>query len=475
MLINRFRDIRISERLLVGLLVGVGLLGSIGMGVLVAMDKIIFAVIPMAIALGIGALVFASQRFDFIIQLLPIIALAIPLALPTGRESKIPIVMALVLLQCGFWIASMYYRGWKVNRSPLNTPFITFCVLMIISFGWSVIYRDPILELWASFPMVQTASLICYLASIGAAFLIGNFMDDEQKLKWFFMIYLIVGGLMVIKSNLGLPLEFLTIRGLWALWFVAPAWAMLIAQPKLAWKWRGLLIIMLLWCFYQVMIKDSGWISGWAPGLVAIAAITFFYSRKVFLMLLPVALIALALNWGFYVKVFEADQEEGSDERIGLWEQNLSIVREHWLFGTGPAGYAAYNMTYFKEDARSTHNNYFDILAQFGVVGFIAWWWLALTGVFEGWYLIRIAPPGLLRTIALATTGGWCAALVSMMLGDWVLPFAYNQTIGGYQYTVTSWFFLGTLIAIRTILDRQGLIPQPVAEEEDPFNETSYA
>jgi hypothetical protein len=32
------------------------------------------------------------------------------------------------------------------------------------------------------------------------------------------------------------------------------------------------------------------------------------------------------------------------------------------------------------------------------------------------------------------------------------------------------------LIAIRTILDRQGLIPQPVAEEdEDPFNEASYA
>ena len=42
-----------------------------------------------------------------------------------------------------------------------------------------------------------------------------------------------------------------------------------------------------------------------------------------------------------------------------------------------------------------------------------------------------------------------------MMLGDWVLPFAYNQTIAGYKYTVYSWIFLGTLIALRPLIEAQ--------------------
>ena len=39
-----------------------------------------------------------------------------------------------------------------------------------------------------------------------------------------------------------------------------------------------------------------------------------------------------------------------------------------------------------------------------------------------------------------------------MFFGDWVLPFAYNQGVGGYKYTVYSWLFLGTLISIRQLL-----------------------
>jgi hypothetical protein len=33
-----------------------------------------------------------------------------------------------------------------------------------------------------------------------------------------------------------------------------------------------------------------------------------------------------------------------------------------------------------------------------------------------------------------------------------VLPFAYNQGVGGYKYTVYSWLFLGTLISIRQLM-----------------------
>jgi hypothetical protein len=30
-----------------------------------------------------------------------------------------------------------------------------------------------------------------------------------------------------------------------------------------------------------------------------------------------------------------------------------------------------------------------------------------------------------------------------MALGDWVIPFVYNQGIDGFRYTVHTWVFLG--------------------------------
>jgi hypothetical protein len=54
--------------------------------------------------------------------------------------------------------------------------------------------------------------------------------------------------------------------------------------------------------------------------------------------------------------------------------------------------------------------------------------------------------------MAIIATAGWIGAQASMFLGDWVLPFAYNQGVGGYKYTVYSWLFLGTLISVRQII-----------------------
>ena len=70
----------------------------------------------------------------------------------------------------------------------------------------------------------------------------------------------------------------------------------------------------------------------------------------------------------------------------------------------------------------------------------------------DSWWLTRRAPPGFLRTLALIVTAGWVGAQVAMFFGDWMLPFAYNQGVGGYKYTVYTWLFLGMLISIRTIL-----------------------
>ena len=113
------------------------------------------------------------------------------------------------------------------------------------------------------------------------------------------------------------------------------------------------------------------------------------------------------------------------------------------VFGMGPAGYAAYNMFYHPIDARSTHNNYFDVLAQTGVVGFVCFVWLLSRFVRVG-LSIRKSFAGkrnFEEMFALATLGGCFGVIVGMALGDWVLPFAYNQTISGFDNAQFTWVF----------------------------------
>ncbi len=38
--------------------------------------------------------------------------------------------------------------------------------------------------------------------------------------------------------------------------------------------------------------------------------------------------------------------------------------------------------------------------------------------------------------------------MVGMMLGDWVLPFAYNQTIAGFDNAAFTWILLGAMVAL---------------------------
>jgi hypothetical protein len=38
-----------------------------------------------------------------------------------------------------------------------------------------------------------------------------------------------------------------------------------------------------------------------------------------------------------------------------------------------------------------------------------------------------------------------------MALGDWVIPFVYNQTIAGFDYTIESWLGIGMLVALDAI------------------------
>lgn len=396
---------------------------------------------------------FVTKRFDLAVLMLPLLALAVPLELSTGTETRLPAALLLVIALFGLWLLTMAVRHhWYFVPSLLNRPMLIFSAICCISLGWGILWRDPILIDAPKFIFVQVGSLVCILASLGAALLIGNFVRTQAQLKYIIVAFIGFGALMAITELFHINQRILNDRGLWGMWTVIPAYGLLIAQPKLHWYWRILLMGIIALTMYVTMIINSYWLSGWVPTVFAIYAATFLRSKKAFVLLLIIGAAAVYGSRDFFISVADDNINDGSLQRLSLWEQNWRVVSAHWLFGTGPAGYALYYMTYYRDDARSTHNNYLDIVAQFGFSGLLVWFWLAIAGVIEGWRLVRRAAPGFLRSLAIIATAGWIGAQASMFFGDWILPFAYNQGVGGYKYTVYSWLFLGTIISIRQLL-----------------------
>jgi O-antigen ligase len=303
------------------------------------------------------------------------------------------------------------------------------------------------------FVITQMASLISLLASMGIPWLIGYWIDHPWKITFYLGVFLVCGTLMTFSQLLGLTQNILNDAGLWGLWYTTTLFGILFTFPNLRKRWRIGLLALLGAHLYLALVRNSLWLSGWLPAMVGIAAVFFFHSRRLFVVLAlgSIAFAVIGPGRPYIESVITDNIDEGGLERLDIWARSLGVVAEHWFLGTGPAGYAAYNMAYFPEDARSTHNNFFDILAQFGVLGLVIWCWFMFASLWFGWQTIRRAAPGILRTTAIIATSGWAAALFSMNLGDWILPFAYNQGIQGFSYTVYSWIFLGLLVSVHRL------------------------
>jgi O-antigen ligase len=417
----------------------------------------------MAGTLGIwGSIVlFRLGRFEYgVIGIMLTAALINFFTLPTGRESRVVISMVVALALVGIWVLQIIVSKGKVRirPSPINRPLFLFIIVSVIAYVWSIVMRDPLLMVWDSFPFVQLAALMVNILLPLVGLMVSNKVRETRWLKIFAWIMIALGVFVVFSNLLGLPVERLYrsgSRGLFSTWVVSMALAMGIFNERLSMKVRGgLLGLVLVWTYYSLFTQGH-WLSGWLPFMVAGAVITWNRSKKLFMLGVVGVILVTAIRFEtFYERIYVHNVEDGSAQRAELWTPNIELVSRHPIFGTGPAGYAIYYMTYHPHNARSTHNNYFDVLAQTGFVGFAIFIWLFGTFIVVGNRLRRKlkGQRNFKEAFANATFGGVIAAMVAMMLGDWILPFAYNQTITGFDNAVFSWIFLGSMVSLYHII-----------------------
>lgn len=465
-----------------GLIAGVYLL-AVAIGVLPAwqrFDPTQLLVAALAAALGILALLawFRAGRFEYGLLAVPLAAgLLNFVTLPTGTQSRIVLSLVVAGGLVGLWVLEglVVRRRGQIRPSPINRPVFVFAAINAIALVWSQLLRDPLVYASGSFVVVQVAAMVVNVLLPLLSVLVVDKLRAVIWLKWLTWIVIGLGLVAITALAFNLPTARLIhngSRGLFPMWVAAMAFSQALFNRGLPGLVRGGLLALLGGFLVFYFGLHTLWLSGWVPILVACAVITALHSKKLLVVLVLGTLVYLSLNFQtLYQNIIVANINEGGLQRLELWQRNLALVAQHPLFGTGPAGYAAYYMTYNASEARSTHNNYFDVAAQTGLVGLGAFLWLFAAFLRTGYRSARALgrQRNFKAAFASGTLAGCVGALVAMMLGDWVLPFAYNQTIAGFDNAVFTWLLLGGMVSLSQLARAPGAsriqTPEPTSPQ----------
>jgi O-antigen ligase len=424
------------------------------MGALVVIGGPIPAFITVLAPLLLLGLNRLQSRPDLSPLVILFTAVFVPFSLPTGRESRLVISLVLAMFLVGQWLFKtlIVEKRPQLQPSPLNRPLLGFVIIVLISLVWGMVFRDPLMHVGSGFIVVQSASALVMIMLPAVLLLENNYVHSLKPLKAMVTLMLIAGAIGVV-GRYSLGTAGLNDGGLFSMWIISLSVGLALFNRQLPQRTRGLLLILAgAWVVWGFVLHIT-WLAGWLPGLLALAVLLFMRSKKLFLIALFCMVCLVTLRANYYLgKVFVAEDAESGQSRLAAWEHNWRITGKHLLFGTGPAGYAAYYMFYFPNEAMATHNNYLDIIAQTGILGLGLCLWFFFALVWLGYKLCRrLRGRGdFAEGAANAALAGTVGVIAAMAIGDWVFPFAYTQTIAGYDYAVYNWLFMGAIL----VLDR---------------------
>jgi O-antigen ligase len=453
------RTLLLRLALVLGVLAGAPIIG-----LLVTRVDPLFVLGALGILLLPVGLQTTSQRPNLIPLLILAIAAFIPISFPTGTGSRLVLSLVVTIFFVGLWLLNMLTveKQLRLAPSPLNKPLLGFMAVVVLSLLWSIAFRDPLVIVWKSFPFVQAASTIVMLALPGAFFLVVKYIDNQESLKAMVAVMLFAGAAGLVKRYGldGLPVN---TEGLYTMWIVTLAAGLALFNRQLSRTRRGLLLAMACGFVYWDFGLHISWLAGWLPSFVTLGVLSFMRSKKLLAVLL-ISLIALvAVKSDYYLgTVIGNESDESGNTRMEAWQFNWQVTGKHLLLGTGPAGYAAYYMSYFPTNAVATHNNYVDIIAETGIIGLGLCVWFFFGLAWLGYKLcLRLKGRGdFEEALANAALAGTVGCIVAMGFGDWLFPFAYTQSIAGFDYAVYSWLFMGTIL----VLDRLVPVARGVTE-----------
>lgn len=431
------------------------IVGTLGLSVIMGTGYAPVGILGVVSAI-VAALVVAATATDpgLGVALLPLVGATVPFAIGTGTQSPLVTGLLFGTLLLVLWvIRSMLAGDLTLPRSAVVAPAVAIIVIWVFALLYAEAFHSPLVYVWNDYLRPRLGQLGVTVVSIGVFLLALKSGHDRRwmRLTAWGLIGVSAVSIIAFYLNLGRFVSFLSIFGLFTMWVVALAYGQALFNDSLPRGLRVVLVVLAMAWLFKAMFLQTIWFSGWVPSLIAVVVITFLRSRRVFFTVVVISAIAIATHWPAVQNALWHDKvKEGDLSRLGIWEQQVQLFQENPLFGTGPAGYAAYNMSVYLGSpySMSTHSNYMDILTETGIVGAAVFAWFLGSVLVVGWQARSRWRSGFEGAMAQAGFAGLLGLLVAMGLGDWLIPFVYNQTIAGFRFTVHSWVLLGFLASL---------------------------
>ncbi len=412
--------------------------------------------------LGILFLVFLRHIEVGVIALV-LTAFFIRLGLATGTASRVPASLVLAFVVFAVWLVHMLaQKRISLYPSSANLPLLLFILVAALSMPWSWLFWRPDLFLWratqtsgARFELVQTAALSVMIMLPVVFFIALNTIREVKWYRYLFIAVAIIGlpELLQRQFNIYPRIGVLSLSGpgLYQIWLIGLIYGQVLFNDQLS-KWLKVFFVALIvgWVYWAFVGKLT-WISGWGPVAVTILAVTWMKSKRLAIVLAFLAIIPFLLHPDYYYNRIIVVSQQEDFNRFWLWRTivfDLTLARADALLGTGPAGYAPYFQTYYPGQGMSAHNNYVDIIAQTGLLGFACFTWFLFAVVKTGGNQSKQLTDPFLLGFNNGVLGSFVGMLSAMLLNDWFMPFAYNSTISAFDWNVYAWILLGAMVGL---------------------------
>lgn len=459
--------------LFVGILCGLVFVTGV-LGCLVTEVEPLLVAAAVMVLLGVLVLV---NRIELGLVAMLLSAVFVRFRLPTGTASEIVMSLLLCVGVLGLWIVNMVVGEQRLSLKPaaVNLPLLGFMITVVISLVWGRVFRDVLVhEFGSPFVAVASAAVMCLLPA--SLLLAVNLVEDVRWLKAMVWVYLAAGLVSLVLSlsiSLGIGptdtirqfvfdngIVWINTHGLFSTWYAALALSLALFHRRLHVLLRaGLLVYVAGWVYWGFWLRTS-WLSGWVPVFAVAGVIAFLRSKWLFVIVVVIVVVGAG---GYYWRTYlESETQISGVTRLAAYKVNWRITSKHLLFGTGPAGYASYYMSYFPMEGMATHSNYIDVIAQTGIAGtfFVLWFYGAQAwGGYSFWRRLQDRG-GFVESLSVAVLAGTAGCVVAMALGDWIFPFAYTQGIIGFDGAVICWLFMGSFWALRNLERARANEPQ---------------
>ncbi|MEZ5361633.1 MAG: hypothetical protein R2748_04630 [Bryobacterales bacterium] len=449
------------------LMVAAGAAASVGLLFLATMRQGMYEsalqMLGVLILGGIAAYPIVERPVLGLLLLVPA-AILPPLQFGGKGGSSVAFLAAPALV--GLWLLSRlsHEGGLKLLRSSVFRPLAWFTLASVVAFGvgqyrWFGVAGASLDARIAGLAMLMLSPAILVMAA--------HEFRNTRWLKRAVWALLFVGAALLISSGLGMlgfkAVGLLHTKGgmgsmFWT-WLMAMSFSQGVINNKLSASARLFCLAITVGTLALTMGSWLEWASGWAPGCVALGVTLFAYRPRFALVLGILGGLALLANATVARDLaYTPDQAYSTHTRAAAAQTLLEIAKQNPITGFGPANYYHYTplfpilgwYVHF-----NSHNNYFDLVLQTGLFGLfcIGWLWFELGRTY--WRARNQPRSSFEKAFLCGAIGGVAGTAVGGALGDWFLPFVYNVGIFGFGSSILAWIFMGALVGVASLQDRQ--------------------